>query len=378
MATCFNRPSSAVIRQRIEDMFSANVLGGAPIIPESNEWYVVNNDHAAQELFYSIAAQQWRERDPRYACCENLYDLAAQDGVFPRGATFARGYVRLTGTAGASIPPNLTFVFGNTNFVIDPASRAPETIGASGDAVIMVQAVTPGSAGNDLSTGTTGTVTTLAAGIDTTATAYGSSFCGGQDAEDCEAFRRRYLARKSYQPKADWAYFEAKALEWPCVTRVCRRSCSCCDNGDIEAYVFFDGTFEHGLATQDVIDDMNQWMFGTPNGYGFGQMPIGVWGRLYTARAVPMTVDILNLSCVTADQLAEIKRQIGGLLATLCPGAKFCRKWIDAIILSINPKACDYVLNLIPEGEGLSVGCDGDITADCDVLPVLGSFTVQT
>lgn len=378
MATCFKRPDSAALRQRIEDMFSANVLGGAPIIPESNEWYVVNNDHAAQELFYSIAAQQWRERDPRYACCENLYDLAAQDGIYPRGATFARGYVKITGTAGAAIPDDLAMVFGSTNFRIDPASSPPAVLNASGEAVIMVQAITPGASGNDLSNGTTGTITSLAPGLDTEVSAFGQRFCGGQDAEECEAFRRRYIARKSYQPKADWAYFEAKALEWPCVTRVCRRACSCCYNGDIEAHVFFDGTFEHGLAPQDVVDDMAAWMFGNPRGYGFGQMPIGVFGDLFTARAVPMTVDILNLSCVTADQLAEIKRQIEGLLSTLCPGAKFCRKWIDAIVIGVEPKACDYVLNLIPEGDGLTVDCGGDVSADCDVLPVLGNFTVQT
>ena len=81
-------------------MFSSTVLGGGKVIPESNEWYVVSNDYAAAEQFYAIADQMWRETNPETACCENLYKMAAQHGVFPRPATHAEGYAKLTGVPG--------------------------------------------------------------------------------------------------------------------------------------------------------------------------------------------------------------------------------------------------------------------------------------
>ena len=89
------------IRTSLKNMsLTGTVLGGAQVIPESNEWYVISNDYAAAEQFYAIADQMWRETNPETACCDNLYKMAARNGMFPYPPKHAEGYARLTGNPG--------------------------------------------------------------------------------------------------------------------------------------------------------------------------------------------------------------------------------------------------------------------------------------
>src|SRR5262245_66668595 len=104
MACIITRPDPQILFNRIRDMFSVNVLGGATVVPESNEWYVISNDYAMAEQFYAIADQMWRETNPETACCDNLYKMAAQHGVFPRPAVHAEGYAKLTGVSETDVP----------------------------------------------------------------------------------------------------------------------------------------------------------------------------------------------------------------------------------------------------------------------------------
>lgn len=83
MACIIPRPDPKILFDQIKNQFSSTVLGGGQVIPESNEWYVVANDYAAAEQFFAIADQMWREANPETACCDNLYKMAAQHGVFP-------------------------------------------------------------------------------------------------------------------------------------------------------------------------------------------------------------------------------------------------------------------------------------------------------
>ena len=79
---------------RSRRMFASTVLGGGKVIPRVNEWYVVANDYAMAEQFYAIADQMWRENNPETACCDNLYKMAAQHGVFPAPAASRRRATR--------------------------------------------------------------------------------------------------------------------------------------------------------------------------------------------------------------------------------------------------------------------------------------------
>jgi uncharacterized phage protein gp47/JayE len=286
MACTILRPDPQALFDQLRDMFFSTVLGGGRVIPESNEWYVVSNDYAVAEQFYAIADQMWREASPATACCENLYAMAAQHGVFPRPAGYAQGYAKLTGVPGTAIPAS--FEVSTSNGIYISVGTVPLKIPDSGEAIVRIRALTPGSAGNAAGTVTTGTLSTPAPGIDSLVTICGGSFCGGTEPENCDQFRKRYLERLAYQPKATMAWIQAKLMEFPCVTRVCVREGACCrcnaECGDcgckicgnrMEFYVLFTG-FPCGIPPQNVVDDINTWLFGDPQGYGEGQVEIGV------------------------------------------------------------------------------------------------------
>src|SRR5262245_56814265 len=193
MACTILRPDPQTLFDQLRSMFSSTVLGGGQVIPESNEWYVVTNDYAMAEQFYAVADQMWRETNPETACCDNLYKMAAQNGVFPNPAQHAEGYVKLTGVAGAAIPTNLEIQTDQGIYV--SVGTIPLSIGANNESIIRVRAITPGPEMNSSGEITTGTITTPAPNIDTDVTVCGGQFCGGANAEECEAFRQRYLRR---------------------------------------------------------------------------------------------------------------------------------------------------------------------------------------
>lgn len=380
MSCNITRPNPQDLFNRIKSRFSANVLGGSEIVPESNEWYVVANDYAMQEELYSLAEQQWRERDPRYACCENLIDMAAKDGVYPRPASGAQGYVRITGTAGAQLSQAIDMAFGGVNF--RTIGNVPSTIDDNGEAVVRVQALVPGDAGNSAPANDGRLITSLA-DVDRTVIAYGSLFCGGADAEECEAFRTRYLARKQYQPRATLEWIRSKILEWPCVTRVCERSGSCCEyndgtgcGGKLEFYAMFDNSFDCGLAPQCAIDDLNIWLWGERQGYGEGQVDIGLCGQVYTATASPIDIIIDGASCGTSAQRSQIEDVVRDIFSRLCPSQDLRKRPFDLAIAQILGDEIDFNIEFETEADGASIDpyC-GDVEIDCDYMACLGSVT---
>jgi uncharacterized phage protein gp47/JayE len=385
--TCeLTRPSPADLYNSIATKFSNNVLNGGSIIPESVEAYVVANDYAMAEEFYAIAEQQWRERDPRFACCENLIKMAADRGVFPRPAGFAQSYVKLTGVAGSLIPNPVVVQFGDLQY--KSVGGTPELIPATGEIVIQIKAIEPGVAGNKISG--TGVVVNPTTGLSPDALFFGDAACGGTEAEDCEAFRTRFLARMSYQPRATDEWIKAKIMEWPCVTRVTERagSCNTCDKcndcgcndcqGTMEFYVLFDGTFECGLAPQSVIDEINIWLWGTPSGVGKGQVEIGVCGKLYTAS--PYTVNILvnGLDCVSSSQLQEIRETVNEIFKRLSPSQTVLKRTIEFAIAQVVGSTADFFVDFdLPAGGAEFTAC-GDLESNCDFMPCVGTITFES
>jgi hypothetical protein len=292
MACTLLRPEPQALFNQLRSMFSSTVLGGGKIIPESNEWYVVSNDYAMAEQFYAIADQMWRETNPETACCDNLFIMAAQHGVFPKPAGHAEGYARLTGVVGTAIPATLEIQTAIGIYV--SVGTIPLIMPDSSTIVVRIRSLLPGTAGNAGGDITTGTLVTPAPGIDGDVQICGGTFCGGAEAEDCESFRKRYLERLAYQPRATQAWLREKLLEFPCATRVCVREGSCCRcnaqcsecgcincGNRMEFYVLFDGIFPCGIPTQNVVDDITEWIFGEHQGYGEGQVEIGVCGTIF-------------------------------------------------------------------------------------------------
>jgi hypothetical protein len=382
------RPDPQVLFNQLRDMFSSTVLGGGQVIPESNEWYVVSNDYAMAESFYAIADQMWRETNPETACCDNLYKMAAQNGVFPKPAAHAEGYAILSGVPGTSVPSYFEIQTTLGTFV--SVGTVPLTLPADGVIIVRIRALTPGAVQNSAGTVTTGTLTTPAPGINADVQICGGRFCGGADAEDCETFRTRYLQRLSYQPRATMSWIKQKLLEFPCLTRVCVREGSCCRcNAEcsecgckncgnmMNFYVFFDDAFYCGIPPIHVARDVESWLFGANQGYGEGQVEIGVCGKIFVPSPLVVDVVIDIEGCPSTTQKQLISDQIRALFRRICPSMPFRVKQIELIAANvvgteINVGVRFDILNY--DRSRVYVTSCGDLEMECDWIPCLNEI----
>lgn len=376
MSCALERPEPQALFDRIKNLFSAHVLGGAPIVPESNEHYVVSLDFAMTEEFWAVAEQQWRERDPRYACCDNLIAIAALDGVYLRPAASAQGYVEITGTPGTPLPASLAVAVGEQVYGLSPGATIPASMPAEGKVIARLMAQQPGAAGNNGGIDAGRLISTIA-GLDTAVKVCGGAFCGGRDPETCEELRTRYLERRTYRPRATFDWIVETAREWPCLTRLCIRNCDCCEEMHVlQLYAMFDGTFDYGLAPAAVLDDLTDWLFGSPQGFGLGKLEWGAFGKVYPVTAARFDVAIDGLACLKTDQIEIIKTRIGEAVAKLCPSERLCRRAVELIIAQVAGLSCDFQVALEAVDEGLSTEPCGDVVPACDVLPVLRNITI--
>ena len=407
MACKIERPAPQVLFDRYKQLFSTTVLGGATVVPESNEWYAVAVNYAIGEEFYAITEQAWKSRDPREACCSDLINMASMDGFYPRPAIAAQGYLRLTGGPATPLPLSLGFVVGGQEFV---SVSSPDRIGDDGTVVVRVRAVTPGSSGN--ASADTGSLQPPVEGVDETVEVCGGTFCQGQDAEDCEAFRARYLRRLQYNPRATNQWIMDKLLEWPCSTRALQRGGSCCQcngcgsnsncedcgckdcGGKMEFYLMFDNTFECGIAPADLLEEAQTWLFGSPQGYGLGQVEIGVCGRIVPVKPVAVDISIDVADCLTATQTNEIRDTIREFFGTLIPSQIVRAMAIQSIIASVIGISADVSarFELVnpedgwgpgtqnphqgPDSKVYFAGCD--LEPECDFLPCLRDIRITT
>jgi hypothetical protein len=386
MACVILRPDPQALFNQIKATFENTVLGGGSVIPESNEWFVVCNDYSMAETFYSIADQFNRESNPETACCDNLYQLAARNGVFPRPPSHAQGYARLYGTIGASVPSS--FEITTSQGVYVSVGTVPLTIPSGGSVIVQIRALVPGPQGNSAGEVTTGTLTTPAPGINSDVEICGGSFCGGSAAEDCEQFRQRYLDRLAYHPTATMDWIKAKLLEYPCATRVCVREGACCkcseECGDcgckncgnnLGFYVLFDG-FPCGIPPANVVEDIQKWLFGSPQGYGTGQVPIGVCGKIYAPVPLMVTVVIDIAGCPSSSQKQLIEEGIAALFNRICPSVPLTSKQLELIIASVIGADVNASVRFeVPDGtRDLAYVSACAIEPECDVLPCLAEI----
>lgn len=384
MSDCnvLQRPDPQIEFDRHLAMLSGTVLGGAPIIPESNEFYVAALNYQISEEFRAIAEQMWREQDPATMCCDNLIAYAARRGMHPKPALPAQGYVSITGTIGTAIPPSITFVIGNRDYRVSDPATVPATLTTS-PLTIRVAAVEAGSAGNVPVTNQIGRLKVSIPGLSDDVTVSGSKFCGGREAETCEPFRRRVLEREATRPSWRFDQIKAAVLDWPCVTRVCPRGPYCCEDGScgcgtrpVKFHVLFEDTFPHGVAPANILSEIEDWLFGRPQGLGKGQMPPGLCGKIVPFRAAAVDVRVGGLACATAGQRELVRQRIVDLFARQCPGVDLCQRLIVATIAQVVPDICDVTIVTTSTDPAITMTACGDIQPGCDVLPVIGALTV--
>lgn len=370
------RAEPQALFESIKNRFSANVLGGAKVVPESNEWYVVSNEYMATEWFLSISEQMWKERDPRYACCENLSTMAALDGVYPRPAMSARGYVKITGTPGSTLNPTQQIQFGQNIFqVLNPAS-VPAVIPLSGEVLLQFRCLTPGTVGNALLPNADGALISPPDGVAPVAVVAGSKFCGGREAEACGEFRQRYIARQQFKPRMQFEKLKEAALTWPCATRVYPRGDMCCDPDPpcpkpIYLYVMFDDAFDHGCAPATVCQELTEYLFGSPQGEGRGIVDINVYGEVKPVTPAPIDILFTGLACATLTQQKEVVRRVNQIFANLAPATEVCKNLFLGTVAQVVPDLCDFDITITTPSPLITITACGDIEPNCDVLPYL-------
>lgn len=408
MACKIDRPDPAVLFNKYLNMFSNTVLGGSSVIPESNEWYATAVNYAVAEEFYAISEQAWKERDPREACCENLIAMAATNGVRPLPAAFAQGFIRLTGIPGSPLPVPVNFTVGAITYITATNSQQPTQIELDGTAIIRVRALTAGEAGNQNIT--TGTLNQVIPGVDPTVEVCGGTFCNGAPAETCDQFRERYLRRLQYQPRATNQFILDKLLEWPCSTRAYQRAGSCCIcddcgqsgsacdcgckdcGGALKFYLMFDNSFDCGIAPASVINEVSEWLFGSPQGYGLGQMEVGICGAVVPVTGVLVNVAIDIAACPTPSQLTLLRSLVEEFFTTLVPSTPLRVMNITTIVANVLGPNVNVEVRLDLENftDGYGQGhpyVDGvskvfvgncDLEPDCDFLLCLNNLDFNT
>lgn len=385
MVCKLDRPEPQELFDRILNNFSANVLGGRQVIPESNEWYVVSNDYAMAEEFYSIAEAQWKAQDPRYMCCADLYEYASVRGITPLPATPAQGYVTVSGTPGTVIPSPLEVTIESQNF--RATGTIPATMPALGSFDVRVKAIVPGVVGNIAITSDSGTLSTSVPGLSNTVGVRGTSFCGGSEAEECETFRARFLKAHGYHPRANVDWIMAKLKEWPCVTRVCERGGSCCEtplsgndcgcnscSQSLGFYVMFDGTFDCGIPPSCVITDLNTWMWGDPPGKGLGQADFGMCGEIFAPVASVIDVVVTGMACATTAEMQLVRERITDVFLTACPAQLFMVKQVELVIAQVVGFSDAFEVTFHDRTGNMSFTPCGDLDPNCDILPCLGEI----
>lgn len=345
-STNLARPDPDVLFNQYLAEFQTTVLGGAPVIPESPEWYVVSLHYAMATTFYAFSEQTWKERDPRQACEASLIELAAKDGVYPRPAQPAQGYVLITGVAGAALPSPIGVTIGGVDFVTADTNFQPTQVPASGSFALRVVALQAGTEGNI--TDTTGNLSAAIVDVNT-AVDVCSAFNGGTDAETVEAFRTRYIERLRFQPRATVAWMQSLIESWPGVSQAVQRTGSCCScscheeysigsantsttdecaeccgcldcGGKMDFYVLF-GDDTKGVLNNNVetLTEIQTWLFGSPQGYGLGQVEIGVCGRLFTWTDVGVTVRIIIEDCASTASATRVEEIVQDYFTTIGP-----------------------------------------------------------
>ena len=385
------RPDPRALWDQVASQFSATVLGGSDIIPESNEWYVTSLLYAMQEQFYAYAAQLATESDPHTACCDNLLAMAADFGMYPKPASFAEGYVLVQGVPNAALVDPLEMSFAGNDF--RSVGQVPARLNSEGAATVRFRALEPGPASN-IPNGQTGSLTNAPAGVNREVTILGASFCGGSVEETCEQFRQRYIDRLSFRPKATQQWVIDTLMEWPCVTRVCPRAGNCCDPdaGDCcpdncsenlgnEFYVFMDNTFECGVPPECVVQEIEDWMFGPSpmKGRGLGQAPIGVCGALVVPTVAKFNLSVDSHECLTPSQQSAIDTALRGYMLQLCPSNDIDYQQLIVIVGQVLGPLAKFDVHAVRLDTNVTIDTCG-VRVPCDVMPCLQSiiFTSPT
>jgi len=338
------RPDITELQTAVATELSKRLLGGAPVLPMSTEDVLAFVLAGAVNTFHGFVTQALKENDPKTMCCDNLVKYAAIHGLNMHAATRAKGYVAVTGEPSAGIPGNIRFIGdAGKEYKLDPGvTFNPVSLDADGKAVLRVVAVLGGT-GFDVPAGTVLVVTTTYPGIDINSTVVGNGISGGSDNESCESLRARVVAAdQAGVVSTNLKWYLQQSARYPGVTRVCADECEgCCDPQMVNLYPFMEGVFgdsrtaPYGVPPCEVLEAMQEWMFGHSPGKGEGLAPVGIWGHYYAA--VPTFVTVVA-HCFRGCPIGARDRMLEALhtfiRSVYCVGSKICKEQLRAVALT--------------------------------------------
>lgn len=331
------RPSIEELQQTAKTEISTRMLGGAPVLPLSNEDILSFIFAGTVNLMHGYVAQGLKESDPKDMCCDNLVTYAARRGIFLQGAERARGVVVITGTPGAAIPANIRFVDENSQeYKLDPSYVTNPTVLNGGGSASLFIAASGGGVRYNHAGGTALTVSTTIPGINIEATVTAAGIIGGADEETCEQLRTRVLeSEKMGAVSTNTTWFLSQTLRYPGVSRACSDECErCCDQG-LVLYPFFDGAYEDGVPPASVIDSMNLWMFGPARTHGEGLAPIGLLGEYRAAAPTYLTVHVDCVIGCAPNAGDTIFAAVDAVIkAETCVGSRVCIEHLRRAVLN--------------------------------------------
>jgi hypothetical protein len=149
----------------------------------------------------------------------------------------------------------------------------------------------------------------------------------------------------------------------------------------MEFYVLFDDTFPCGIPPANVVEDITNWIFGEHQGYGEGQVEIGVCGKIY--QPIPLLLDVYIdiVGCPSSTQKQIIEDQVRAMFRRICPSMPLRIKQFELIVASVlgvetNASVRFSIVGwedtppFYPRDLTWMTAC-GDLEPECDVLPCL-------
>lgn len=361
---------------KIEKQFSNIVLKGGSIIPQSNEYYLLSLIYGWLEEIVSAINSIEREKDPKTACCEKLYEIGKRYNLYPIPQSKNAGIVKLTGKCGALLPYSAEFDFKGIKFYSTFVDKSEidllPRIDGNGEAYMFIETLEDKV---DIEENSKGKLIGKYANINNEVQLVGS-ICPGKPQESCELFRSRLLNKLSFKSTTYQDIISEVFYNFPCVTNVFVLSDPvCCSFSEKYKnlhpdylYVFpvFANKFAYGKIPENIINLMQKWLFGVYNGDGSGKMPIGVKGYVLQITPVKITIRISLFNTVPyLSKLVQIKNAIETYVNNLYVGKGITE---FAILKIIN----DYIEDLGGiclefKSSDADVNLQKDVVVNCDM-----------
>lgn len=366
---------------KIEKMFSNIVLKGGSIIPESNEYYVISLLFAMIENINYAVDATLKEQNIETACCSNLYVLGANLGIYPKHKNFPTVIIKLTGKCGVLLSQNLTFqfqdlIFNSVYVYVNHIDNMPR-LNDKGEAFVFAEIRDYTLGTIDIQKGAKGKLLEHILNVNTEVELI-SDVCPGHDTETCEQFRNRLLDLRRYKKHNIVNIIQNVAWDFPCLSNLTViENADCCSfynkiklkSGCIVVLPNFNNIFKDDEIPKEILEMLEIWLFGYPNGSGRGKAPIGVCGYVLKTVLAKLKINIIFEGRVPfISELKAINTAIVQYINNLPLGSTLRNYDIERITYDlVNEMDINSCIEFSQDKSILNISKSGTVTAACDV-----------